>query len=128
VGAADVHDDLAGEALAHPGAAAGGVELFGGLGVGVIVEQPVEHREGAGVGLAGLPGVQRDRDREGGRLAAAEADVQVDLVGLVHRGQVAVDPKARVIVAVQAEPRLAAKLMLDHRHPGTVRRTSPDPA
>ena len=37
------------------------VELLGGLGVGVIIEQPVDHRERVGVGLAGLPGVQRDR-------------------------------------------------------------------
>ena len=55
-----------GEGLLHAGAAAGGVELLGGLGVGVIVEQAVEHREGVGVGLSCLPGVERDRDREAG--------------------------------------------------------------
>ena len=74
----------AGERLVHAGASAGGVELLGGLGVGVIVEELVEHLEGVGVGLAGLPGVERDRDREAGRLAAAEADVEVDLVALVQ--------------------------------------------
>jgi hypothetical protein len=51
----------------------------------VIVEESVEHREGVRVGLAGLPGVERDRDREAGGLPAAEADVQVDLVGFVER-------------------------------------------
>ena len=83
VGAAEVDDDRAGERLGHAGAPAGGVELGGGLGVGVIVKELVEQLEGVGVGLAGLPGVERDRDGEAGCLPAAEADVEVDLVGLV---------------------------------------------
>ena len=84
VGAADVQDDVGGEGLAGAGVPAAGVELLGGLGVGVSVEQAVEQLEGVGVGLAGLPGVERDRDRQAGGLPAAEADVQVDLVGLVQ--------------------------------------------
>ena len=76
--AAEVQDDAGGERLVLAGAVTGGVELLGGLGVGVVVEEPVEHCEGVGVGLAGLPGGGRDRDREAGGLAAAEADVQVD--------------------------------------------------
>jgi len=84
VGAAQVDHDGFGERLGHAGAPAGGVEVLGGFGVGVIVEQAVEHRECVGVGLSCLPGVERDRDREAGRLAAAEADVYVDLVGLVE--------------------------------------------
>ena len=63
----------------HAGSAAGGVELVGDLGVGVIVEEAVDQREGVGVGLARLPGVQRDRGGEAVGLAAAEADVQVGL-------------------------------------------------
>ena len=55
MGAAEVDDDRAGERLVHAGAPAGGVELRGGLGVGVIVEELVEQLEGVGVGLAGLP-------------------------------------------------------------------------
>jgi hypothetical protein len=58
VGAADVHDDLAGEGLAHAGAMTGLVELGGGVGVGVGVEQLVEQRERGGRRLAGLPGVE----------------------------------------------------------------------
>jgi hypothetical protein len=84
VGATDVQHDLVGERSAGAGQAAGGVELLGGLDVGVIVEQAVEQLEGVRVGLAGLPGVERDRDRRAGGLPAAEADVQVDLVGLVE--------------------------------------------
>ena len=61
-----------------------GVELGGGLGVGVIVEQPVEQRERVGVRLPQVPRAGWDRDREAGGLAAAEADVEVDLVGLVE--------------------------------------------
>lgn len=61
---------------------AGLVEQLGGLGVGVGVQELVEQGEGLGVGLAGLPGRWRDRDRQAGALPAAEADVQVDLVGL----------------------------------------------
>ena len=85
VRAADVQHDLGGEWFAGAGVSAGGVELSRGLGVGVIVEELVEQLEGVGVGLACLPGVEWDRDREAGRLAAAEADVQVDLVGFVER-------------------------------------------
>ena len=83
VGAAQVDHDRSGERLVHAGAPASGVELLGGFGVGVIVEQAVEQLEGVGVGLPCLPGVERDRDREAGRLAAAEADLEVDLVALV---------------------------------------------
>jgi hypothetical protein len=50
----------------------------------VIVEEAADQREGVGVGLARLPGVQRDRGGEAVGLAAAEADVQVDAVGLVE--------------------------------------------
>ena len=64
------------------GAVAGGVEGVGGLGVGVIVEEPVEQGEYIGVGLAGGPGGGRDGDGQAGGLPAAEADVEVDLVGL----------------------------------------------
>jgi hypothetical protein len=85
VGVADLKDDVPGERLVGAGPATGGVELCGGFAVGVVVEESVEHREGVGVGLAGFPGVERDRDREAGRLSAAEADVEVELVGLVER-------------------------------------------
>ena len=66
------------------GAVTGGVECVGGLGVGVGVEEPVELGDGVGAGLAGLPGCGRDRDGEAVGLSAAEADVQVDAVGLVQ--------------------------------------------
>src|SRR3954470_5672172 len=86
VGVADVVDDAAGERLAGAGAVPGGVEGFGGVGVGVVVEQLVEQRERVGVRLARLPGLGRDREREAGDLAAAEADVGVDvIVGAVER-------------------------------------------
>ena len=78
VAAADVEHDRGGEGLAFAGAVTGGVERVGGLGVGVVVEEPVEHGDGVGVGLAGLPGAGRDRDGQAGGLAAAEPDVQVD--------------------------------------------------
>jgi len=61
----------------------GGVEGGGGLGVGVVVEQPVELSDDRGIGLPGLPGWGRDRDGQAGDLAAAEPDVQVDAVGSV---------------------------------------------
>ena len=61
-----------------------GVELGGDFGIGVVVEQPVELRERVGVGLAQVPRAGWDRDREAGGLAAAEADVEVDLVGSVE--------------------------------------------
>ena len=43
--------------LSFAGAVTGGVERFGGLGVGVGVEEPVECGEGVRAGLAGLPGL-----------------------------------------------------------------------
>ena len=82
--AADVHDDAGGERLVLAGAVTGDVERFGGLGVGVGVEEPMELGDGVGAGLAGLPGCGRDRDGEAVGLAAAEADVQVDAIGLVQ--------------------------------------------
>ena len=81
---ADVNDDAGGERFVLAGAVTGGVERFGGLGVGVGVEEPVERGEGVGAGLAGLPGCGRDRDGEAAGLAAAQAHVQVDAVGLVQ--------------------------------------------
>ena len=57
------------------------VESVGGFGVGVVVEEPVEESEGVGVGLVGFPCFGRDGGGEGGGLSAAEADVEVDLVG-----------------------------------------------
>jgi hypothetical protein len=76
--------DPGGERLVHAGPAASGVELLGDLGVGVVVEELADQREGVGVGLAFLPGVERDRDRQAGRLPAAEADVEMDAVGPVQ--------------------------------------------
>ena len=70
----------------------GGVEPVGGFGVGVLVEQPVEHGEGVGVRLPGLPGVGRGRDGQGVGLSAAEADVGVDVVGLGERDVVDEQP------------------------------------
>jgi hypothetical protein len=60
----------------------GGVEGVGDFGVGVIVEEPVEQGEGVGVGLAGFPAGRRDGGDEAGGLPAAEANVEVDVVGL----------------------------------------------
>jgi hypothetical protein len=68
--------------LALAGAVTGGVERRGGFGVGVLIEEPVEGGEGAGVGLAQLPGLAWDRQGEAGGLSATEADVGVDAVGL----------------------------------------------
>ena len=82
--AADVHDDAGGERLVLAGTVTGGVEGLCGLGVGVSVEEPMELGDGVGAGLAGLPGCGRDRDDEAVGLTAAEADVQVDAVGLVQ--------------------------------------------
>jgi hypothetical protein len=79
-----VQHDAGGERLVCAGAVSGGVERVGGLGVGVVVEEPVERGEGVGVGLAGLPARRGDRDGEAGGLSAAESDVEVDLVGLVE--------------------------------------------
>jgi len=74
----------AGERLVLSGAVAGEVEVFGGLGVGVVVEELVEQFQGRWGGLPGLPGVRRDRDRQAGVGSAAESDVQVDLIVLDH--------------------------------------------
>jgi hypothetical protein len=62
----------------------GGVEGGGGFAVGVVVEELVEQGEHAGGGLPGFPGRRRDRDGQAGGLAAAEPDVQVDLIGSDH--------------------------------------------
>ena len=64
-------------------AVSGGVEGVGGLGVGVGVEQPVEFGQGVGLGLSGLIGGEGYGDDEAGGLSASEADVEMDLVGLV---------------------------------------------
>src|SRR5882757_11246351 len=82
--AANVHDDACGERFVLAGAVTGGVECVGGLGVSVGVEEPMELGEGVGAGLAGLPGCGWDRDAEAVGLSAAEADVQVDAIGLVQ--------------------------------------------
>jgi hypothetical protein len=87
-----VQHDRSGEGLAFAGAVAGGVEGVGALGVGVIVEQPVEQGEGLGFGLAGLPAGGRDGDGEAGGLAAPEADVEMDVVGLGERDVVDEQP------------------------------------
>ena len=84
VAAACFEHDAGGEGFAFSGAVTGGVEGFGGLGVGAGVEEPVERGEGVGVGLAELPGLGRDRDDEAVGLSAAEPDVDVDAVGLVQ--------------------------------------------
>jgi hypothetical protein len=81
----DVDDDATAEGLVHAGAPPSLVEALGGPGVGVIVEQPVNLGESVGRCLAGLLGVQRLRDRQGRGLAAAEASVELDLVGLGER-------------------------------------------
>ena len=63
------------EGLAGSGMMPGRVEDFGGLSVGVVVEEAVELLEGVSVGLTGLPGCERDGDGEAGGLSAFEADV-----------------------------------------------------
>ena len=55
----------------------GVVEGVGGVGVGVVIEEPVEQCERVGVGLAGLPGLEWDRGGEAGGLAAFEPDVNL---------------------------------------------------
>ena len=57
------------------------VECVGGFAVGVVVEELVEEGEGVGVGLVGFPCFGWYGDGEAGGLSAAEADVEVDLVG-----------------------------------------------
>jgi hypothetical protein len=58
------------------------VERVGGLGVGVGVEEPVEGSQGLGLGLAGLVAGEGNGHDQAGGLPAAEADVEVDRVGL----------------------------------------------
>ena len=77
-----MQDDASGEGLAFAGAVTGGVELFGGFGVGVLVEEPVKQVEGVGFGLAGLPCHGRDGCGEAGGLSASEPHVEVDVVVL----------------------------------------------
>jgi len=75
VASSQVQHDRGCEGLPGAGAFPGGVERFGGLGVGVVVEEPIEQGEGVGVGLAGLPSGGRDGDGQAGGLSASEADV-----------------------------------------------------
>jgi hypothetical protein len=63
---------------------AGLVEQFGRLGVGVVVEELIEHGERVWVGLPCFEALGRAWDREAGGLPAAEADVHVEQVGLVQ--------------------------------------------
>ena len=58
------------------------VQRFGGLSVGVGVEQPVERSKRLGLRLAHLIGRQGDGHDQADGLPASEPDVQVDLVGL----------------------------------------------
>jgi hypothetical protein len=51
-----VQHNSGGERLSVAGAVPGGIEGGGHLGVGVVVEEPVEQGEGCGVGLVELPG------------------------------------------------------------------------
>ena len=74
--------DPSGEEPALAGAVVGPVQLGGCLGVGVLVEEPVDVRQGLGLGLARLPGRRRDGDRDAGGLSAAEAGVEPDLAVL----------------------------------------------
>ncbi len=63
-----------------------GVEFVGGRAVGVLFEELIEQRHGIGGGPVGLPGAERDGDAQAGCLAAAEPDVEVDVLGgLVDR-------------------------------------------
>jgi hypothetical protein len=73
-----VQHDASGEGLALAGAALGPVQRVGDLGVGVVIEEPVEGRQGVGLGLAGLPGHRRDGDYGAVGLSSAETDVEVD--------------------------------------------------
>ena len=107
--AAEVEHDPAGERFSFAGAVAGGVEGFGRAGVGVLVEQSVQRGEGVGVGLADLSAGGRDIDGEAGGLPAAEANVDVDLVGLVERDvfdQQAGDPFAFSLWSARVGPEL----------------------
>jgi hypothetical protein len=70
----------------------GGVERFGGFGVGVFIEEPVQRGQGVRVGFAQLPCLVWDRQGEAGGLPAAEADVGVDAVSLGQRDVVDEQP------------------------------------
>ena len=83
VGAAQVEHDLGAERLAGARAVVVLVELGGDPCVGVLVEEAVDEGEGVGVGLARLPCAERDGDRQVLGLAAAETDVELDLLGAV---------------------------------------------
>jgi hypothetical protein len=54
VGLAEPDPDDPGWCTAGSGAVAGPVELFGGLGIGVVVREPVEQGHGGCGGLVGL--------------------------------------------------------------------------
>src|SRR5258705_9655672 len=82
--AADVDDDACGEWFVLAGAVSGGVERFGGLGVGVGIEEPVEGCDGVGAGLAGLPRCRWYRDGEAAGLSAAQTPGQGDAIGLLQ--------------------------------------------
>ena len=73
VAVSQVQHDGGGEGLAGSGAVTGRVEDLGGLGVGVVVEEPVEFGERVSVGLAGLPSGERDWDGQAGGVSAFEA-------------------------------------------------------
>lgn len=100
VASAQVGHAAGGEWLAGAGAVALLIELLGGLGVGVIVEQAVERAERVGAGLALLPGRERDRDRERGGRPTAEADVQVDLLGAVQGDVLDQQPRDALALAI----------------------------
>ena len=78
---AEPDDAQSGERLSGAGSSPGLVELFGCLGVGVIVEQLVDQLERVGIGLAGLPDRWWERHRERVCLPAFEACVRGDLAG-----------------------------------------------
>src|SRR6266568_9521073 len=101
VALAQVEHDPAGEGFAFAGAVPGGVERGGGLGGGVVIQEPVEQGEGLRFGLAELPGGRRDGDVEAGDLAAAESDVQVDAVGLGHGDVVDEQPGHALALALR---------------------------
>ena len=77
---AEPDDAQRGEWLSGAGSSSGLVELFGGLGVGVIVEQLVDQLERVGIGLAGLPDRWWERHRQRVCLPAFEACVRGDVL------------------------------------------------